>query len=52
MTLEFFVPKDGLKLGEVPGTMDDTIRILDLNCDLYWLMAQTQQGLRESSVTS
>lgn len=40
MTPEFYASKDGLKLGEVPGTVDNTISILDLNTDLYWLMAQ------------
>lgn len=36
--------KDGLKWGEVPNIMDNTIRILDLHTDLHWLMAQSQQG--------
>ena len=40
VTPEFCASKDGLKLGEVPGTVDNTISILDLNTDLYWLMVQ------------
>lgn len=36
--------KDGLKWGEVPNIMNNTIRILDLHTDLHRLMAQNQQG--------
>ena len=40
LTPKFCASTDGLKLGEVPDTMSNTFQVLDLNTDLYWLMAQ------------
>lgn len=51
MTAEFCASKNSLKLGEVPSTVDKTIRILALNTS--WSTAQNQQGrVYEGAVSS
>ena len=42
VTAEFCASKNSLKLGELPSTVDKTIRILALNTS--WSTAQNQQG--------
>ena len=46
---EFCASQDGLELGGAPNIIDNTIRILDLNADRRWLMAQNQQGAGSGS---